>query len=206
MVADRNPFVVGQQGVVRPEQSTDVAGMVDTDIEIGVVTDSGGQENVDLRQRGEEPGNGLLVLCPLDEQRCSALRRAPRGPDPRANRALSVPCAAASAAACASPVSNPDAASPRRSRTASPIRTTPWGASCFVTPVLPVTTPNGRFCNGKSLVAPAEVTQLRERGSCVTSSEALARSWLVRVESLRQTAPAVRRSPSAAVEDPRRMW
>jgi hypothetical protein len=54
--------------------------VVDTDIEVGVVTDSGGQQNVDFRQWGEEPGNGLPVLCPFDEQRMQC----PAKGDPRA--------------------------------------------------------------------------------------------------------------------------
>ncbi len=39
MIADRHMLVVGQQGIVGPQQLADIGGMMDADIEVGVVAD-----------------------------------------------------------------------------------------------------------------------------------------------------------------------
>ena len=49
MIADRHELVVRQQRVVGPELLADVGGVVDPDIEVGVVTDARRQMDVAVR-------------------------------------------------------------------------------------------------------------------------------------------------------------
>ena len=43
MVGDGDVLVIGQQRIVRAEQGANIGGMMNADIEIGVVADGGGQ-------------------------------------------------------------------------------------------------------------------------------------------------------------------
>ena len=43
MIADRHIFIIGQQGIVGPELLADVGGVMNADIEIGIVADEAGQ-------------------------------------------------------------------------------------------------------------------------------------------------------------------
>jgi hypothetical protein len=43
MIADRHIFIIGQQRAVGPELAADIGGVMDADIEIGIVADRRGQ-------------------------------------------------------------------------------------------------------------------------------------------------------------------
>ncbi len=60
MIADRHIFVVGQQRIVGAEQLADIGGMMDADIEIGVIADPRGQMQ---RDRGAVMQRGFDVFA-----------------------------------------------------------------------------------------------------------------------------------------------
>ena len=70
VVADRNPFVVRQQRIVRPHQAADRRGVMDGRIEIGVVADLRGQR--DIARRFAAPGISAAPLA------CAILAAGPR--------------------------------------------------------------------------------------------------------------------------------
>ncbi len=55
MIADRHPFVVGKQRIVGPEHAADVGGVVDRGVEIGVVADRGGEEQLGVLHGNQDP-------------------------------------------------------------------------------------------------------------------------------------------------------
>src|SRR5207237_5304620 len=55
VVADRHPFVIGQQWIVRPQQATDVGRMMDARIEVAVIADGHRKEELGLPYRHELP-------------------------------------------------------------------------------------------------------------------------------------------------------
>ena len=117
MIADRHPLVVRQQRVVGAEQLADVGGVVDADIEVGVVADAGRQVHRAVGGRVQQRLDPALLWRACGEQLARAGRAGPgAGPAPRARSGLRVGPAAASAARPASPSSRPVASRAGRSR------------------------------------------------------------------------------------------
>ena len=85
MIADRHPFVVRQQRIVRPEQLADIGRVVDADVEIGVVADARRQvQACSPRPRCSRFSSRSLGAAIRQQGADSASRSARRGPAPSA--------------------------------------------------------------------------------------------------------------------------
>ena len=78
MIADGNPFVVGQERLVGAEELADVCGVVDGSVEVGVVEDCDGFEEVGLRSWNQYwfDDVALGVISEQADQSCA--KRTPR--------------------------------------------------------------------------------------------------------------------------------
>ena len=75
MIADRHPLVVRQQRVVRPEHPADIGRVEHGGVEVGVVADRGGQEELRIRHRHE----GGFGACAARTLVAAACGEQPRG-------------------------------------------------------------------------------------------------------------------------------
>ena len=126
MIADRYVLVVRQERIVGPEDLSDIGGMVNADIEVGVVANAGRKMHDAvcraMQQAAADRLNALTVgSLRIEELGCGVLAKPVARFGPDAKNSLSDPDEAASAASRAAPAKRPASAAEARSRIISPI-------------------------------------------------------------------------------------